>query len=147
MLSGTFADGTKQSFYFPEDHSTHLGLFKGMGIILEERGFTGTTGPKGLRAECGKNFSCKPGATDCCCRWILYTQPDFVNVPSVLETVCKAKGFKALFLPKFHCELNFIEQCWGFAKRQYRLLPSSSKEDVLKKNLISSLEEVTIVHM
>jgi hypothetical protein len=111
MLNGKFADGTEQSFYFPEDHPTAPGLFKGMGIILEERGFTGTIGPKSLKAQCGKNFSCKPGATDCCCRWILYNQPDFVNVPSILETRCKAQSFKVLFLPKFHCELNFIEQC------------------------------------
>jgi transposase len=107
----------------------------------------GTTGPKSLKAQCGKNFSCKPGATDCCCRQILYNQPDFMNVPSILETKCKAQGFKVLFLPKFHCQLNFIEQCWGFTKRRYRLLPPSSKEDVLERNLINSLEEVTVIQM
>ena len=146
MSNGTFADGTEQEFYFPEGHEKK-GLFKGMGIILEERGFKGTTGPGGLKAQCGKNFSCKPGATDCCCRRILYNQPDFVNVESILETTCKARGFRVLFLPKFHCELNFIEQCWGYAKRRYRLLPPSSKEEDLEKNLVLSLEEVTVIQM
>jgi hypothetical protein len=146
MVNGMFRDGSEQQFYFPEGHE-HAGLFKGMAIILEERGIEGISGPKGKKAQCGKNFSCKPGANDCCCRRILYNQPDFINVESILETVCKARGVKVLFLPKFHCELNFIEQCWGFAKRRYRLLPPSSKEDDLEKNLIASLEDVSVIQM
>ncbi|KAF8879235.1 hypothetical protein CPB85DRAFT_1234558, partial [Mucidula mucida] len=29
-----------------------------------------------------------------------------------------------------------IEQCWGYAKRVYRMLPRSSREDVLHQNII-----------
>jgi hypothetical protein len=143
MSNGKFSDGSEQQFYFPAGHE-HQGLFKGMAIILEERGIQGI---KGKKAQCGKNFVCKPGSTDCCCRRILYNQPDFVNVESILEAACRARGVKVLFLPKFHCELNFIEQCWGCAKRRYRLFPPSSKEDDLEKNLIASLEEVSIIQM
>ncbi|KIK95794.1 hypothetical protein PAXRUDRAFT_85791, partial [Paxillus rubicundulus Ve08.2h10] len=51
-----------------------------------------------------------------CCLWcILYNRSDFVNVESLLEHSCKVKGFTVMFLPTFHCELNFIEQCWGMS--------------------------------
>jgi transposase len=139
MANGHFADGTPQPLYFPEGHE-RAGVFKGMATILQERGFGDMSK---VRAEC-KEFKCAPGATDCCCRRILYNQPDFANVPSLLEITCKARGFKVIFLPKFHCELNFIEQCWGYAKRLYRLNPESSREDVLQRNALEALEAIPI---
>jgi hypothetical protein len=88
MRDGSFADGSPQSLYFPPDHP-RAGIFKGMAIILKERGY----------------------------RRMLYNKPDFVGVESLLETHCKSRGYGVIFLPKFHCELNFIEQCWGYASR------------------------------
>ena len=67
--------------------------------------------------------------------------------PSVTEIAFNSRGFEIYFLPKFHCELNFIEQCWGFAKRVYRLNPESSREDVLKRNAIAALDAVPIESM
>ena len=61
-----------------------------------------------LQAEC-KGFKCPQNATSCCCQCMLYNELDFSEVESLLETTCKARGFQVLFLPKFHCELNFIE--------------------------------------
>ena len=142
MADARFADGSPQSLYFPNDHERG-GVFKGMSVILQERGFGDTSK---VRAEC-KDFKCVPGATTCCCRRILYFQPDFANVESLLETTCKARGVKVIFLPKFHCELNFIEQCWGYAKRIYRLNPESSREDVLEKNALNSLESIPLASM
>jgi hypothetical protein len=113
-------DGQPQPLYFPNGHP-HAGTFKGMATILEERGFDAS---KKL-AEC-KGFKCRDANADCCCRRILYNQPDFVNVESLLEQACKSHRFRVIFLPKFHCELNFIEQCWGYAKRLYRLNAASS---------------------
>lgn len=84
---------------------------------------------------------------DCCCRRLLYNEPDFVNVPSLLETECNSRGFKVIFLPKFHCELNFIEQCWGYAKGNYRKFPTSSKEADLERNLIEALETIPLASM
>jgi len=63
---------------------------------------------------------------------MLYNEPDFIKVESLLETACKAHGFGVLFIPKFHCELNFIEQCWGYSKRLYQQCPVTSKEADLK---------------
>ena len=108
MADGEFADGTPQEFYYPVSHPQES-IFKGMSVILQEHGFANA--PKFL-AQCAKS-KCAKGATDCCCHWILYNQPDFVNVKSNLEISCKAHGFQVIFLPKFHCEINFIEQCWG----------------------------------
>jgi len=142
MADACFADGTPQSLYFPEDHE-RAGTFKGMAVILQERGLGDMSK---LRAEC-KDFKCAPGLNTCCCRRILYNQPDFVAVESLLELTCKAYGFKAMFLPKFHCELNFIEQCWGYAKRTYRLNPESSREDALQRNALSALDSIPLSSM
>ncbi|PPQ84819.1 hypothetical protein CVT24_013253, partial [Panaeolus cyanescens] len=141
MADGEF-DGKKQCFYFAEGHE-QAGLFKGMAVILEERGLGDFSS---VRAEC-KDFKCIPGKERCCCRRVLYNQPDFISVKSLLEETCEKKGFVVLFLPKFHCELNFIEQCWGYAKRLYRLLPESSREDALEKNALASLDQIPIEMM
>jgi len=142
MTDGTFADGSPQEFYFSTGHARE-GVFKGMAIILEERGFVDA--PK-LQAQC-KDFKCTKGATSCCCRWILYNQPDFVDVKSNLKIICEARGFQVIFLPKFHCEIKFIEQCWGYAKRVYRHFPVSSKEVDLERNVLEALESVPLESM
>ena len=141
MTAGTFANGSPQSFYFPEGHR-QAGQFKGMKVILEERGFTKEQ-LNNLKREC-PSFHCPTGKTDCCIRRILYTQPDFQGVKSVLEDHCAKRGFVVLFLPKFHPELNLIEQCWGHTKWHYRQFPPSSKEADLERNVLESLESVTL---
>ena len=142
MQDGRFTDGSPQPLYFGPDHP-RAGIFKGMAVILQERGFTEESK---LCAECPK-FKCKPGETKCCCRRVLYSQPDFVAVESLLETHCKARGFSVIFFPKFHCELNFIKQCWGYAKQIYRHFPPSSKEADLEANLLEALESVPLTSM
>ncbi|KAG2097742.1 uncharacterized protein F5147DRAFT_583352 [Suillus discolor] len=77
----------------------------------------------------------------------MYIQPDFVNVESHLETLCRTRGFDVIFLLKFHCELNFIEQCWGFVKQLYRMKDQSSSEEVLEWNVIESLDAVPMESM
>ncbi|KAJ7315808.1 hypothetical protein DFH08DRAFT_715332 [Mycena albidolilacea] len=71
-------------------------------------------------------------------------QPDFANQKSLLEEHCKAQGYSVIFFPKFHCELNCIEQCWEFAKRIYRIFPSSSKEEDLEHNMNAALDAVPL---
>ena len=141
MTNGSFG-GHSQPLYFPEGHA-QAGLFKGMAQILLERGFVNASK---IRAECPK-FKCSPGITDCCCRRLLYSQPDFEHVPSLLEEAFARRGFQLIFLPKFHCELNFIEQCWGYSKRIYRLNPESSREYDLERYALESLDSVPLETM
>jgi len=114
-----------------------------MTILLEERGMIKESK---LLVQC-KDFKCADKKANCCQRRTLYNQPDFVHVKSLLETTCEARGFGVLFIPKFHCELNFIEQCWGFAKRIYHHYPASSKEADLEQNLLAALESVPLESM
>lgn len=139
MEDGYFADGHPQPFYFPPGHE-HVGKFKGMAHILKERGFHDAGK---LKAQC-KGFKCPEGVTDCCCRLILFNQPDFMNVPTLLETHCQKRGFQVIILPKFHCELSFIEQCWGYAKWLYRLYPPTKKENEMEANMHKALDTVPI---
>ena len=142
MTDAHLPNGEPQPLYFPEGHP-RAGIFKGMSVILEERGLVAESK---LRAEC-KGFKCIPGWNSCCMRRVLFNQPDFVMVKSLLEEACAERGFQMLFLPKFHCELNFIEQCWGFAKRIYRQYPPSKDENELRKNLLSALESIPLTTM
>jgi hypothetical protein len=106
MADATFANGMPQKLYFPLGHP-QASIFKGMSILLKKRGLLKELD---LKAQC-KDFKCKKGATDCCCCQVLYSRPDFALAESKLETLCKQQGFNILFLLKFHCKLNFIEQC------------------------------------
>lgn len=144
MEKGWLHNENEQDFYFPDDHPEFPRYFKGMAWILKEWGYNVT----GKKAQCGRSFSeCPKGASDCCCRRTLYNQPDFANVESILESVCRERNVPVVFLPEFHCELNPIEQVWGAAKRYYRLLPPSSKFEDLCRNLLEALESISVDQM
>lgn len=136
-------NGQQQDLYFPVGHP-RAGIFKGMAIILAERGYPGTYQ---LRAECAK-FKCDLTATTpCCCRRLLYNEPDFADAKSLLEDLCEKQGFRTLFVPKFHPELNCIEQCWGRAKYLYRMNPPSSTLEDLEHNMLSALDSITLTEI
>lgn len=145
MKDGRLDNGEPQPLYFPADHPDKnlQGRFKGMAVILQDRGFGDMSK---VPASC-KNFKCKPGETRCCCRRILYNQPDFADAESLLETNCRSRGIHVVFLPKFHCELNFIEQCWGRAKAIYRTYPPSSREEDLEENTLRALASIPLPMM
>jgi hypothetical protein len=155
MEDARFEDGTIQELYYPTDHE-FAGRFKGMRQLVwerYERGIPGIPNPMEkksatskmfkINGEC-KGFKCPQGSKTCCLRRILFTQPDFESVKSVLEEVCEARGYEVIFYPKFHCELNFIEQVWGYAKRLYREFPASSNEEVLEQNVVAAIDAVPI---
>ncbi|KIJ27259.1 hypothetical protein M422DRAFT_271572 [Sphaerobolus stellatus SS14] len=138
MRNGILPNGQQQEFYYPDNHPEFGGCFKGMKKILEERGLTREAN---LNAECDK-FKCPDPNAACCCRQVLFNQPDFIaQKPAIVELI-ESHGHIAFFYPKFHCELNFIEQCWGYAKFQYRMLPWTKKEAEMEKNIWESLDKV-----
>ena len=148
MADATLPDGSPQSLYTAEDEE-RPGVFKGMERILVERGYDAAAVRK-LRAECPK-FDCPTvypqGTLACCCRRLLYNEPDFAGVESILESHCRKSGVPVIFLPKFHCELNPIESCWGYAKKRYRELPASTgrgAEADLERNVLKVLDEVPL---
>ncbi|GJE94827.1 hypothetical protein PsYK624_110020 [Phanerochaete sordida] len=148
MGDAKFSDGTTQPLYFPDDHPTHPGQFKGMAQILRERGLTKEAE---LPAQC-PDFHCPgPKATDpvkCCCRRVLFNQPDFAEGETLLETLCRSHGIEIIYLPKFHCELNPIERCWCHAKRVYRQNPNiTTTDDEMERNVIAALESVSLLSM
>ena len=139
MRTMTFGEGeTVQDFYYPDDHEMLPGWFKGMEQIIRERGLWPDCG---LNAQC-EGFKCMVGKTDCCCRRLLFTQPDFVNQKSHLEELITSRGHICDFYPKYHCELNFIEQYWGAAKFRYRTSPKTDNNDEMEENARACLDDV-----
>jgi hypothetical protein len=112
MHDGTLPTGTQQPLYFADDHPSMPGWFKGMETVIRE---CGLWPEQGLAAQC-RDFHCTPGHTDCCCQWLLFTQPDFEGQKSQLQELIESWGHICDFYPKYHCKLNFIEQYWGAAK-------------------------------
>lgn len=134
---------TAQDFYFPENHLTMPRWFQGMETIIHE---CGMWPEKGLRAQC-KGFKCKAGQTDCCCHHLLFCQPDFYSQKSHLEEYITSCGHICDFYPKFHCELNFIEQYWGAVKFRYRLSPKTADINAMERNVVACLNNVPLLQI
>ncbi|KAJ8580768.1 hypothetical protein M405DRAFT_752868 [Rhizopogon salebrosus TDB-379] len=68
-----------------------------------------------LHSKCkGK---CESDATNCCNKRILEYKSDFKEQKSLVQEIIERAGHLCIFLPKFHCELNFIEFFWGRVKK------------------------------
>jgi hypothetical protein len=109
-------DGRKvvQPMIFPKDHTEFPDQPKGMKQVLLERGLWVDK----LLMKCPKK--CSVGSVGCCAKQILELQPDFKEQRSLVQEVIEEAGHLCIFLPKFHCELNFIEYFWGAVKRYLR---------------------------
>ncbi|KAF8587255.1 hypothetical protein K439DRAFT_1645973 [Ramaria rubella] len=148
MRNGWFEQNGKrtiQSMVFPPDHHepAHRSQAKGMKVVLMERGLWRA----GLRMQCkkldGSDIKCNPNATDCCATRILELQPDFQVQTSLVQEVIEAASHCCIFLPKYHCKLNFIEFFWGAVKRHLRD-NCDYTFDTLKKNMPLALCSVKI---
>ena len=78
------------------------GSAKGLKTILAERGIN----------------TARMKADDM--RIVLSNHDDFKHEKTNVEHYVESRGHIALFLPKFHCELNPIERVWGQSKRYCR---------------------------
>ena len=142
MQPTVLTNGQIQEFYFSNDHPQYPGYFKGMEQIIQECGLWPATG--NLLAQC-EGFKCEPGQTDCCCQWLLFTQPDFVVGKSQLEELITSRGHICDFYPKYHCELNFIEQYWGAVKfcfHGFHLWPATLDE--MEKRVLEYLDSIPL---
>ena len=75
----------------------------------------------------------------------MYNEPDFTQQKGSLQELIEKEGHICNFYPKFHPELNSIEQYWGAAKYAYRSCPPSSKIDDMEKNMINALDGVPLL--
>lgn len=135
--------GDKQSFYHPDDHPNMPGWFKGIEQIIQERGLWPEAG---LLAECPES-KCPPNRDNCCCRSLLFKQPDFVSQKSELQEFVESHGHLCDFYPKYHCEMNFIEQYWGAAKLRFRTAGRAANIDDMKKKVLACLDDVPIIQI
>ena len=143
MRHGHLPNGNAQPFYFPDDHPSMPGWFKGMEQIIRERGLWPA---EGLVAQC-PNFRCPPGRTDCCCRRLLFSQQDFSNHKSQLQELIESRGHLCDFYPKYHCELNFIEQYWGAAKLRFRSMERAATIEKMAKHVVSCLDDIPLLQI
>jgi hypothetical protein len=110
-----------QSMVFPADHEEYPNGAKGIRQVLEERGLWRDR----LLLQCKKQkdpalVTCGVDSNDCCARQLLSSQPDFFEQRSAVQEAVEEAGHICIVLPKFHCELNFIEHFWCDVKRYLR---------------------------
>jgi hypothetical protein len=143
MRNGWLLNGQPQPLYFPDDHPAMPCWFKGMEVIIHERGLWPEAG---LRSQC-PDFRCPPGHTDCCCRRVLFSQPDFSNQRSQLQELIESCGHLCDYYPKYHCELNFIKQYWGAAKLRFHVAGHAATISEMEKTVIACLDDIPIIQI
>ena len=100
-----FRDGQKiaQPMVFLENHLINANQPKGIKAVLIQRGLYQSR----LRGKC--ESKCDSQKINCCNKRILEYQDDFKEQKSLVQETIEAAGHHCIFLPKFHCELNYIE--------------------------------------
>ena len=133
------ADGftVVQQMVFSQDHPVHPGEPKGIKAVMLEHGcWNGQI--------CRKCSSCcNSDVMEYCNKQILERQPDFQEQRSLIQETIEEMGHLCIFLPKFHCELNFIEFFWGRVKKYIHDNCDNSFE-TLKASLPLALQSVQL---
>ncbi|PKY31798.1 hypothetical protein RhiirB3_475331 [Rhizophagus irregularis] len=136
MRDGWYIDknGEKQTqlMVFPGNHKLK-GKPKGIKQVLTERNLWPE---KSIRLTCEQCLGKQDDNVDlerldCCARRIMSLQPDFCEQRSILEEALIKAGHIFERYPKFHCECNFIERYWGFAKWETRQICNYNFNDLL----------------
>ncbi|KAA8914313.1 hypothetical protein FN846DRAFT_758996, partial [Sphaerosporella brunnea] len=118
--------GLPQAMVYPDNYKDVFlrGKTKGLKVVLKERGLWPESGrnPFGNKflLECPTTYSrsgCLPKEEGrCCAKSVMAAQRDFQEQKGWLQEEFEAAHQEVIFYPKFHCELNFIEQFWCAAK-------------------------------
>jgi len=116
---------------FSDNHQLK-GQLKGLKQVLKECNLWPTKGTCLMCGQCFEKYDdVDSERLDCCARRIILLQPDFCEQRSILEeAIIKANHIFERY-PKFHCECNFIERYWDFAKWETRWLCSYNFADLL----------------
>jgi transposase len=77
----------------------------------------------------------------CCASFVLSHEPDFLAQEEWLTQVVHKAGFEIIFYPKYHCELNYIEMVWGWAKGHHRRTCTYNYKD-LKERLPKTFDDL-----
>ena len=101
------------------------GTPKGMKLVLEER----SVNVSGMKAED--------------MRLALQQMHDFKYEKTKLENLLVSYGYRGIFIPKFHCELNPIERVWVQSKKYTRAHCDYSFKG-LEGTIIPSLDSITL---
>ena len=103
-----------QPMVFAVNHPGFPNQPKGIKQVLQERDLWISS----LLMKC--QDKCPVGSVSCCAKRLLELQPDFQEQHSLVQEVIEAASHLCIFLPKFHCKLNFIEYFWGAIKKYLR---------------------------
>lgn len=135
----------------------HLnGVIKGAKNILEERGLfipnmqLVCSDCKADIKHCDRNENNNKQTIEirksrqCCIRYCLQHENDFMNQKEWLSEVVIQSGFSIIYLPKFHCELNPIEMVWCKLKNDLRSENKVFKIDELETKIIQLLNNMNI---
>jgi len=136
-----------QKMVFGDDADIELrGKPKGIQTVLTERGLWPTKKIKLVCTQCSGKTERDPNRQNCCARRILSCQPDFLEQKSALEEAIIASNHICEKYPKFHCECNFIERYWGYAKRETRRRCSYKYDELVKiiPEVLNSISIATI---
>jgi len=139
-------DGSQvtQEMNFPTSHPEFPGKPKGIKHVLMECGlFQNNLTMQCKKKKDGTGGKCEHGATDCCAKQILELQPDFQEQRSLVQEVIEECGHICIFLPKFHCKLNFIEFLWGAVKK-YLCEHCDYTFKTLQENMPKALASVSL---
>ena len=137
--------------------SMHFGCGKQKGVkqFLIERGMNKHKSEKGhvLNLQCNvctiktteadrqKGIEMGNIEKKCCMSYVLSHEPDFEAQEEWLTQVVHDTGFEIIFYPKYHCELNYIEMIWGWAKSHHRRTCTYNYKD-LKARLSETFDDL-----
>ncbi len=144
--------GEQQSFYFSDNHPHYPGWFKGMEQIIHEHGLWPDTS---LSIECslwpdtGLSIKCTGpkhslGPASCCYHHLLYSQPNFTLQKPLLQEYIKSCGHLCDYYPKYHCELNFIEQYWGAVKLWFHIAGHAKTLREMERKMLRCLDDIPL---
>ena len=73
---------------------------------------------------------------------LMNAQGDFMSEKTLVEHLVEQRGHQIIWIPKFHCELNWIEMIWGQSKKHTRKVCAYTFP-ALKKAIPEALNRVT----